>query len=198
MCPGSLGNAWENRNLGTTARVAAGTSGTDIWEKALSALREGALLFAFFTPGTSCGLRATAESFFFLAVWIPPRTSTMPRQCTPCCIARAKALSPRSACVRSSCAAQHQWKLRASASVAVQSRNAAAANALLRAKELACLFWSYRPTDEFFLLPAPDTLSSFRISSLPFGSESWRRRMLCQVEPPCGSFARVLRRLREF
>ena len=32
----------------------------------------------------------------------------------------------------------------ASASVAVQSRNAAAANVLLRAKELACLFWSWR------------------------------------------------------
>ena len=73
---------------------------------------------------------------------------------------------------------------------AIQSRNAAAANALLRAKELACLFWSYRPTDELFLLPALDPL--------PFGSESWRRRTLCHVEPPCGSFAWVLRPLRKF
>ena len=91
--------------------------------------------------------------------------------------ARSAALRGQTLCVRARrpCAA-------------IQLRNAAAANALLRAKELACLFWSYRPTDGFFLLPALDPFNSFRISSLPFGRESWRRRTLCHVEPPCGFF----------
>ena len=119
---------------------------------------------------------------FFPPVWIPPRTS---------CDAAA---------VRALLHCEGKRFVSAQGSLARQS-----SRAMQRRQTLCCAQRSRRvfsgaigrPTS-FLLLPALDTFSSFRISSLPFGSESWRRRTLCQVEPPCGSFAWVLRPLREF